>query len=722
MPSLKTPQVLLFGAVLTVGLIVALFPFFPRQLGIDEGNIAKRDLVSPRDETFVSQVLTEQARDLAALAVPDVLVPIDVAPEQLRKLDAAAATIVDIREDGSLDEAGKRQSLLVLVSRDGTDTILLLSDERWQRVVVEAGQVLGGVLESPIAPGSEGDVRDGLIQEIATDLTADEAEVVSNLVEPLIVATLGVDEAATNVAREAARKGVEPKFQTITRGQVIVEEGERIDATAVEFLEEVGLLSPRIEWETLAAVVLISVLAALTLALYVRQFPIPGMVTVRNLVLLALFIAVPVLLAKLHFSLVLPDDNRRFIAYFLPLAAAPMLVSTLLGARLAIVIGLVQAGLMMFAVISLPDLSLVETIQPIDAGRVFFVYGLSAVIGAYAVQRAERANQYAAAGVLVGGVMAGLLFALWLLEPERSASEAGWMIAAATTGGLGSGLLTAGGYVAVAALFGVTTRVQLMELAQLSSPLLRQLQDEAPGTFHHSIIVGNLGERAADLIGADALLVRVGCYYHDLGKVAQPGYYIENQLAGDNPHDGMDPKESARIIAQHVKAGMELAERHKLPERVRDFIPEHHGTRLVAYFYRLASQRDPNVDPALFRYPGPKPQSRETAIVMLADSTEAMVRASEDRSAERIDVLVDEVISERLAEGELEECDLTLRDIRTITASFKQTLRGVYHPRIAYPEPSAQERGARLGRFRPGRRAPPLPEAPAPYRARPPTG
>ncbi len=142
----------------------------------------------------------------------------------------------------------------------------------------------------------------------------------------------------------------------------------------------------------------------------------------------------------------------------------------------------------------------------------------------------------------------------------------------------------------------------------------------------------------------------------------------------------------------------------------------------MAYFYRLASQQDPTVDPSVVRYPGPKPQSRETAIVMLADSTEAMVRASEDRSAERIDVIVDEVVSERLAEGELEECDLTLRDITTISASFKQTLRGVYHPRIAYPEPSEREKGARLGRFRPGRRAPPLPEAPAPYRSRPPSG
>lgn len=722
MPSLKAPQVFLFGAVLAIGLVVALFPFFPRQLGISEGDIATRDIVSPRDATFESTVLTDQARDLAALAVPDVLLPVEVAPAQLEELDTNTATISDIRQDDSLDEAEKRQQLLTLVSRNSTDTILSLSDDRWQRIAVEAAQVLGSVLEGSIAPGGEAEARDGVIRQVGTDLTSNEADVVADLVRPLVVPTLGVDETATEEAREAAREGVDPQFQTVTRNQVIVEEGERIDATAVEVLEEVGLLSPRIEWETLAAAILIAGLSALILALYVRQFPIPGMATSRNLVLLAVFIALPVLLAKLHFSLVLPDDSQRFIAFFLPLAAVPMLVSTLLGARLAIIIGLVQAGLMMFAVISLPDLSLVETIEPLDAGRVFLVYGLGFVIGAYAVQRAERANQYAAAGVLVAGVMAGLLFALWLLEPERRASEAAWMVTAAVTSGLGSGLLTAGGYVAVGALFGVTTRVQLMELAQLSSPLLRQLQDEAPGTFHHSIIVGNLAERAADLIGADSLLVRVGCYYHDLGKVAQPGYYIENQLAGENPHDNMDPKESARIIAQHVTAGMELAQRSKLPERVRDFIPQHHGTRLIPYFYRLASQKDPNVDEAAFRYPGPKPQSRETAIVMLADGTEAMVRASEDRSPERIDQIVDEVVSERLAEGELEECDLTLKDIRTIAASFKQTLRGVYHPRIAYPEPTAQERGVRLGRFRPGRRVPPLPEAPEPYRARPPSG
>jgi putative nucleotidyltransferase with HDIG domain len=255
-----------------------------------------------------------------------------------------------------------------------------------------------------------------------------------------------------------------------------------------------------------------------------------------------------------------------------------------------------------------------------------------------------------------------------------------------------------------------------MELAQLNSPLLRRLQDEAPGTFHHSVIVANLAERAADLIGADSLLVRVGCYHHDIGKVLQPGYYVENQLGGDNPHDNLDPERSATIIRQHVTNGLELAQQHGLPARVQAFIPQHHGTRLVPYFYRQATEKGMVIDEKAFRYPGPRPQTRETAIVMLADSIEAMVRASADRSPGRIDAIVEEVIAERLAEGELEECDITLRDLRTVASSFKQTLSGVYHPRIEYPEPTPQERRARI-RFRPGRR--PMNPDPTPAPGRP---
>jgi putative nucleotidyltransferase with HDIG domain len=200
----------------------------------------------------------------------------------------------------------------------------------------------------------------------------------------------------------------------------------------------------------------------------------------------------------------------------------------------------------------------------------------------------------------------------------------------------------------------------------------------------------------------------VGCYYHDVGKLHQPGYFIENQMDGSNPHDKIDARKSARIISRHVEDGMELAREHRLPSAVRDFITQHHGTGQATYFYRKALEKDENVNPSLFSYPGPKPQSRETAIVMLADSAEAAVRSSDERSPAEIDARVDEVIAERLAEGQLDESDVTLRELNVISESFKSTLRGVYHPRLEYPaDPAADEAKPGAAKKR-GRRRRPL--------------
>jgi putative nucleotidyltransferase with HDIG domain len=707
--SLTPNQVLLFGAVLAVALIIALFPFFPRQLPVEEGDVATADIRSPESKTFESRVLTEQAREQAALAVPPVLVyDPAVRAAQLSTLEATTERVGQVRADEGLSESSKRARLLGVrdlgLSRRGIDTVLALPDDRWEAVVAEAQKVLDATLAGSIASDAVEGAQGALVQQISADLQADEAEVVAGLARGLVSPTLVLDDDATSQRREEARADVDAVRQSIAEGQVIVRAGQPIDATTAEVLAEVGLLGPRVRWDNLLAVIVLSSVAAAAVALYVWYFPTPGLSSTRNLLLLTLLIAGPVLIGKLHFSLVLPDDERRFLAYFLPLVTAPMLIATLLEARFAALIGMLQATFLAFAVVYLPDPSLIATVEPIDALRVLLVYGFGALAGVFAVQRAVSSNQYVAGGVLVSGVVLAILFSLWLLEPRRSASEALWMTAAGSVNGLASGFLTAGGVAAVGLILGVTTRVQLMELSQLNAPLLRRLQDEAPGTFHHSIIIGNLAERAADLVGADALLARVGCYYHDIGKVLQPGYYIENQMAGRNPHDRMDPKQSARVIVQHVQSGLELARKHGLPPRVQAFIPEHHGTRLVPYFYRIASQQDANVDEQLFRYPGPKPQTRETAIVMLADSTEATVRASDDRSPERIDAIVEQTIAERLGEGELDESDLTLRDLRTVAESFKQTLRGVYHPRIAYPEPTETERGALIGRFRPGRR------------------
>ena len=481
-------------------------------------------------------------------------------------------------------------------------------------------------------------------------------------------------------------------FKTFeANGQTIAEKGEAITEADLAKIQAAGLLGNEMSFGGVLAAVLAGILGGGALGLYLYLFQ-PSQVTgVPRLFMVGMLVLFWVAAAKVFLSLTLPDSDRLYLGYILPVAAAPMLIATLLDGSLAIAVAGLIAILAAFAGFAMPDARAPLASEPLDPLQMAFAYLFAGVAGVFAVRRAERVNAYAMAGVAVGLVTFFTLLTFWLLNPEREGVDLMWMLVASTLGGFGSAVVTVGATVVLGLMFGVTTRIQLMELAQLSHPLLRQLQEKAPGTFHHSVIVGNLGERAADLVGADPLLVRVGCYFHDIGKIARPGYYIENQSDAANPHDRLDPATSAKLVADHVKSGMELTVRYRVPAVVRAFVPEHHGTRLITYFYRKASAADPTVDPEKFRYPAPRPQSRETAIVMLSDSVEAVVRSSKDRSFERIDELVDSVIRERVAEGQLDDCNLTLRDLRVIGESFKATLRGIYHPRIEYPAPTKAE-------------------------------
>lgn len=474
-------------------------------------------------------------------------------------------------------------------------------------------------------------------------------------------------------------------------GQVIVEEGRTVSEGQLAQIKGAGLLDNELALTDMAAAGLIGALGGAFLALYIYLFRPDEVNNSRRLLMVGMLVVLWVAGAKVFLSLCLPDSDRLYLSYMIPIAAAPMLIATLLDGGLAVAVAALLAVLATFSGYYMPDARNALSSSPIDSLQMATTLLLSGLAGIFAVREAERVNNYAMAGVSVGGVTLASLFGFWLLLPDRAGVDLLWMVVASGIVGLGSVIIIMGGSYILGAAFGVSTRIQLMELAQLSHPLLRQLQEQAPGTFHHSVIVGNLAERAADLIGADSLLVRVGAYFHDIGKIAKPGYYIENQMGGANPHDRLDPAASAKMVSEHVRAGMKLTARYRIPARVRAFVPEHHGTRLVTYFYRKASSQDPATDPERFRYPGPKPQSRETAMVMLADSVEAVVRASKDRSFEKIDELVDAVINERVTEGQLDECDLTLRDLRTIADSFKATLRGIYHPRIEYPAPTKAE-------------------------------
>ena len=238
-------------------------------------------------------------------------------------------------------------------------------------------------------------------------------------------------------------------------------------------------------------------------------------------------------------------------------------------------------------------------------------------------------------------------------------------------------------------LFGVVTNFSLLELSDFNHPLLKKMVLEAPGTYHHSLIVSNLSEAAAEAIGAHSLLAKVGAYYHDVGKTIKPEYFTENQMIDGNKHDNLEPSMSRLVILNHVKEGIELAKRYKLDQRIINFIPEHHGTGLIHYFYQRAledADHDETVDQANFRYAGPKPQSRETAIVLLADSVEGAVRALDDPIPARIDETVRKVMNNKFIDGQLDECDLTLKDIERISVTFTRVLSAMYHTRVKYPE------------------------------------
>ncbi len=707
---LSGAQAILFALALAILLTLALVPVFPHQQQAKEGDTASRTWQAPRDFSFNSEVLTEKQREQAAAAVPDVLVfSPDVRSEQSAKLEKLIRDVESVRNSSDLTRSQKLSALSGtenLLAPDFEPFILDMPSDEWQSVTGQARAVLEKVLEGSVARGQENQIADQVPQLIDPSLSVDEAALVAALVKPLIAPNFEVDQAKTNQAKEAARAAVAPVLVSYTKNQTIVRSGEVIDSTAIEAMRQAGLLSRRLEWRSLVAVIMLSLISASILGYYVFAFGTESVADLRRLVLLLAVSALAVLAAKLYIPLILPDHQRHFLAYALPLAAVPMLIAALVEGQLALIVAAMLAALVTFVVAYLPDVSAAATSSPLDALRALGVYGFGGAAGALTVYRAERLNRYALAGLVVALVSMAVLGAVWFLDLDRKLWDLPWIALVSSINGLLSAILAVGAFITLGFVFGITTRVHLMELAQLNRALLRRLQDEAPGTFHHSIIVGNLAERAADLIGADSLLVRVGCYYHDVGKLRQPGYFIENQMAGSNPHDKLPAQKSARIISRHVQDGLELAREHHLPPQVRDFIAQHHGTGQAAYFYRKALKQGREIDASSFSYPGPRPQTKETAIVMLADSAEAAVRAASDRSPLEIDARVDEVIAERLAERQLDESDLTLRDISLVAESFKSTLRGVYHPRLEYPSAAQAEGGKERKRRR--RRVSPL--------------
>jgi putative nucleotidyltransferase with HDIG domain len=372
--------------------------------------------------------------------------------------------------------------------------------------------------------------------------------------------------------------------------------------------------------------------------------------------------------------------NHPWVPYLYPLAALAILVSVLCDQRVAYV--MVLAFGLVLSYLSLGSALLTTYVV------------LGALAGMQVVGRGERLNSFLWAALAVAAVNMAVLGAFWLPFSEAGAPATADVLLLALLNGTMSAAIALIGYFVLGNVFDVTTPLQLTELSRPTHPLLRQLLLKASGTYHHTILVSNMAERAAAAIGADALLVRVGAYYHDIGKTVRPYFFAENIMDETSPHEKLDPLTSAQIIISHVKDGLDLAQKYHLPLPIQDFIREHHGRSLVKYFYIQAQRQagpEEQVSEEDFRYPGPNPRSKETSILLLADTCEAAVRAVRPGTREELEALVDRLIDERMMSGELDESELTFADLQKVRTVFLQVLQGVHHPRIVYPEPAKSE-------------------------------
>lgn len=640
---------------------------------LDEGDVSNSNIRAPLEITYISQILTEEARKEAEAAVRDIYDPPDarVARQQVTRARQILDYLDSVRQDPYARPEQKRQWIEAIpdlsLSTTVIDQLLSLSEEDWQEVRTETVSVVDQAMREEIRESQLDQARRRVSALVNLELSEVQADVVSALARGLIKPNSFYNAQKTEEARRLARESVPPVSRTIAQGEIILREGDLVTSLDVEALSALGLRQAGIKWQGLSSTVVFVLLSTAVLGLYLFRFRQDYLVRWPRLALLLFLLALFVLAAKLMVS------EQSSLSYLLPTATLAMLLTMLLGPQLAITVTVMFSIIVGFMAGGSLELA---------------VYALAGgLIGSLSLDRVERLSSFLWAGIYVAIANLAVILAFRLPKQDYDVvqllSTAGFSL---INGGLSASLAVAGLYL-LGSLFDITTSLQLMELARPTHPLLRELLLKAPGTYHHSILVANMAEEAAGRIGADPLLARVGAYYHDIGKINRPYFFVDNQMAGVNVHERLDPRTSAQIVISHVKDGLELAKKYRLPSKVRDFIPQHHGTGLATYFHRKAKESEGDeVNEEDFRYPGPKPQTKEAAILLLADSCEAAVRAERPGSVEEIEELVHKIITNKVLAGQLDECDLTLRDLDEIKEAFVSILQGVFHPRIKYPE------------------------------------
>lgn len=666
----RTLMLLLVYLSLSLLLFVCILP---ESIQLEVGQASPVHIGAPR--TVEDRYTTNEARELAEQSVKDIFeqdpnVALTTAA-QLAEIFETLAVTAALEETADAKLTLLREELPVLLPDSALQIGLNFTPETGEQLAA----VLGTILEQSYARGIKAEALEAaevqVHQEINNLFVSNNhktflREVSTALLKPNML----YNATATERLREEAIATVLPVM--VQKGQKIIGLGEIATEREIMLLADLGLLTAGINWNLAFGSLVYTLVALSPLILYLVLFERKSWEKPQQMLLLGLILLLTGALAK---------ASSILSGLLMPVATASILMTVLIGPRTAIV-GSISMALMAGALAGFD-------VTYMGVGLI------GAAVGTFSVSRMSRRFDLVRAGGLIAMATSLSAIAFGLLQGlgwKALLTNAMWGV----IGGMLSAIIGFGIVPFLEKPFGIASTVKMLELSNPNQPLLKRLLVEAPGTYNHSIIVANLAEAAAEAVGADGLLARVGSYFHDVGKLKRPYFFIENQFMMENPHDKYPPSLSALVITAHIKDGVELAREYRLPQIVIDIIQQHHGNTLVGYFFHKAKEADETVDEDDYRYPGPTPRSKEAAIVMLADVVEAAVRSLAQPSPNRIDNMVRKIIKERLNDGQLDECDITLKELDSIGTAFVHILSGIFHKRIEYPEKLPETREVKL--------------------------
>jgi putative nucleotidyltransferase with HDIG domain len=647
-------------------------------------------------KTVEDPVKTEQERErLASEVLPSYQFNDEIAANQAAVIDSLFGYVIEVQqsakeEKGKPADTGKMVDALreILRGMETSENGLRLTDEMLRAMLLLPENKLLEVkeavtkrveneLDEPIREDEVLGARNAAEQQIREDKTipASVLQAAIAIGRSSIIPNEVINEELTEAQIEQARASVEPT--RILQGQVLVQEGQVIDREVYRQLELAGMTEEQQDYKPLFGLLLFVVIIIGILSVITHRSS-----SAEQNKMAALLVVIAVLVITLALMKILNVVSGNFdvvIAFLFPTALAGMIVRLLLNERFAVYATFVTGAI---GGMMLQEGS-AATFQ-MDIALYILFGGLT---GVYLIEQNDRRNRLLQTSLAVAAV--NVLFAGFYLligQSQYDWTEIGFYFAAAVISGILSGAMAIGLMPFFESAFGLLTAMKLIELSNPNHPLLKKILTETPGTYHHSVMVANLADASCEAIGANGLLARVGCYYHDIGKTKQPQFFIENQVNIQNPHDALPPESSSAIILAHGKNGAELLKKHKMPKEIIDVAAQHHGTSLLKFFYYKAKENNPELDESAFRYSGPKPQTKEIAIISIADSIEAAVRSMKEPTSEKIKKLVDAIVEDKLKDGQFDECDLTMKELKTVKHVMCETLNGIFHSRIEYPK------------------------------------